>query len=111
MDPKASLSQQLLEQNEDLIAATVENLQLGRLDDCMQLYSILQKNLLVLSEELDNYPIDDSSNSSEMIRKFPDQIVRRDVLEEYMLQGAKESSTMPIPAACQACAEQGVSPY
>jgi hypothetical protein len=35
-------SQQLLEQNEDIIAAIVENLQLGRLDDCMKHYSILQ---------------------------------------------------------------------
>ena len=36
------ISQQLLEQNEDIIAAVVENLQIGRLDDCIQLYSILQ---------------------------------------------------------------------
>jgi hypothetical protein len=35
-------SQQILEKNEDIIAAIVENLQLGRLDDCMKLYTILQ---------------------------------------------------------------------
>lgn len=43
-DPNIAItqSQQYLEQNEDIIAAVVENLQLGRLDDCMKHYETLQ---------------------------------------------------------------------
>eukprot|EP00981_Chlorochromonas_danica_P015561 scaffold13271_cov179-Ochromonas_danica.AAC.4 len=55
----SAISQKLLEQNEDIIATIVENLQLGRLDECMQHYMILQGNLIALASELDNYPTED----------------------------------------------------
>ena len=47
---------QLLEQNEDIIAAIVENMQLGRIDDCLKHYNVLHKNLVSMSLALDNFP-------------------------------------------------------
>ena len=41
-------AQEVLEQNEDTIAATVENIQLLRLDQAITLYGSLQKNLISL---------------------------------------------------------------
>ena len=38
-------NQALLEVNEDIIAAVVENLQIGRLSDCFVHFSMLQENL------------------------------------------------------------------
>jgi hypothetical protein len=40
--------QNILEHNEDILAAIVENLQLGRMEDCISHYSILQSNLVAL---------------------------------------------------------------
>ena len=54
-------SPQLLEINEDLIAACIENLQLGRLDECIKHYSLLQSNLVSLGVEVDNYPLGDGN--------------------------------------------------
>ena len=50
-------AQQTLEENEDIIAAIVENLQLGRFKDSISLYSILQTNLIKMALALDNYPV------------------------------------------------------
>ena len=54
-------SPQLLEINEDLIAACLENLQIGRLDECIKHYSLLQNNLIALGIEIDNYPLGDGN--------------------------------------------------
>lgn len=40
--------QRMLEHNEDILAAIVENLQLGRMEDCISHYRILQFNLFSL---------------------------------------------------------------
>jgi SSXT protein (N-terminal region) len=40
--------QKLLEHNEHILAAIVENLQLGRMEDCISHYLILQSNLVSL---------------------------------------------------------------
>ena len=40
--------QKTLEHNEDILAAIVENLQLGRMEDCISHYLILQSNLTSL---------------------------------------------------------------
>jgi hypothetical protein len=40
--------QKILEHNEDILAAIVENLQLGRMEDCIDHYKILQSNLVSL---------------------------------------------------------------
>ena len=47
--------QKTLEHNEDILAAIVENLQLGRMEDCISHYLILQSNLISLGIEYSNY--------------------------------------------------------
>eukprot|EP01035_Chromulina_nebulosa_P005563 gene5563-7552_t len=96
-------SQQLLEQNEDIIAAIVENLQLGRLDDCMKHYSILQTNLVSLAEELDNFPAGET-NPYESLHSFPDEIMRKDVLDDLQPYGSRPLPRPPLAPSCQKCA-------
>jgi hypothetical protein len=53
-------SQDILELNEDLIAAIVENMQIGNLENCMKLYLNLQMNLISLGtncSEFSNIPM------------------------------------------------------
>ena len=69
-------SPQLLEENEDIIAACLENLQLGRLDECIKHYSLLQNNLIALAVEIDNYPLGDD-DPLEALQAFPDEIMRK----------------------------------
>lgn len=73
--------QSILEQNEDLIAAIVENLQLGRHNDCLIHYQMLQSNLLGLANEIDNYPTDDHK-IYENLKSMPDTLFRSDCLDE-----------------------------
>lgn len=42
--------QKLLEHNEDILAAIVENFQLDRMEDCISHYLILQSNLISLGD-------------------------------------------------------------
>eukprot|EP00607_Mallomonas_marina_P010132 CAMPEP_0182419234 /NCGR_PEP_ID=MMETSP1167-20130531/3664_1 /TAXON_ID=2988 /ORGANISM="Mallomonas Sp, Strain CCMP3275" /LENGTH=503 /DNA_ID=CAMNT_0024593981 /DNA_START=154 /DNA_END=1662 /DNA_ORIENTATION=+ len=101
-------AQQNLEETEDIIASVVENLQLGRLNDCFQQYSILQKNLVSLALALDNYPADDS-DPYELINVFPDEIMRKDILDEFRPAGHTQVPKAPLPPPCQKCASQNVS--
>jgi hypothetical protein len=97
-----------LEQNEDIIAAIVENLQIGRIDDSIKHYTLLHKNLVSLALALDNFP-GDGIKPYEEIQKFPDEIMRRDVMDE--LHHSAENITLPTPPPlppCTACAEQQV---
>jgi hypothetical protein len=99
-----------LEQNEDIIAAIVENLQIGRIDDSIKHYTLLHKNLVSLALALDNFP-GDGIKPYEEIQKFPDEIMRRDVMDE--LHHSAENMSLPTPPPlppCTACAEQQVSP-
>jgi hypothetical protein len=68
--------QKVLEHNEDILAAVVENLQLGRMEDCISHYRILQSNLISLGVELDNYPAGDT-DCYEDVLSFPDEIMRK----------------------------------
>ena len=97
------ISPQLLEQNEDIIAAVVENLQLGRLEDCMKHFMVLQSNLVSLAMELDNFP---SSNTDpyEALYSFPDEIMRKDVLEDLQPHDARTLPKAPPIPPCQRCA-------
>ncbi len=101
------ISQQLLEQNEDVIAAIVENLQLGRLDDCIKHYSVLQANLVSLALELDNFPTG-NSDPFETLASFPDEIMRKDVLEDLLPYETKTLPKPPAVPACQKCVLQNV---
>lgn len=107
MTAKAILSQQLLEQNEDIIAAVVENLQLGRLDDCMMHYSILNANLISLAMELDNFPAGEK-DPYETLKTFPDEIMRKDVLEDLLPYESRVLPSAPLVPPCASCMHRNV---
>lgn len=87
---------------------TVENLQLGRLNDCMQHYAILQANLVALANDLDNYPAEETDPYS-TLNVFPDEIMRRDVLEDLLPVGTKALPKPPVVPACADCLSKKVS--
>lgn len=100
---------ELVEQNEDTIAAIVENIQLYRLVDCVTLYGNLQKNLVALGKELDNYPPSDIDLFKE-IDNFPDELMRKDILQE--LQSFNDTNvycpSLIIPSSCRECAKKKI---
>lgn len=101
--------QPILENNEDIIAAILENVQIGRLDDCVKHYGILQSNLMSLSRELDNYPPCDVDLYSDVILNrglFPDEIMRKDILDDlnHVRGDSKRgASAHSLPGRCPAC--------
>lgn len=99
---------QILEQNEDIIAACLENLQLGRLDECVKHYSLLQSNLISLALEVDNYPID-GEDPRETLKEFPDQIMRKDVLDDLRSSTQLETPQSPLQPPCSMCAVARIS--
>ncbi|KAJ1429314.1 hypothetical protein B484DRAFT_396448 [Ochromonadaceae sp. CCMP2298] len=100
-----TIAQQLLEHNEDIIAAIVENLQLGRLEDCMAHYSILHANLVGLATELDNFP-GAEEDPYRFLQALPDQVMRKDLLED--LQPASKNTTpRPQIPPCAECLGAG----
>eukprot|EP01041_Mallomonas_annulata_P003983 gene3983-7935_t len=101
-------AQQMLEENEDMIASVIENLQLGRLDDCFSQYAILQKNLVSMALALDNFPADDI-DPYEANYLFPDEIMRKDVLDELRPAGHMQMPKLPLPPPCNKCASQKYS--
>jgi hypothetical protein len=78
--------QDLLETNEDLIAAIVENLQLGRLADSFAHLSVLQHNLVNMGLEIDNYPSHAVGSPYEAIELFPDEVRDASVYGSYALR-------------------------
>ena len=97
-------TQQILEQNEDFIAAIAENIQLGRLDDSLKLYSVLFDNLVSLSLEFDNYPVDEMTEQTEVIlSKFPDQLMRKDPLDDLRPPEDIYVPPKPIIPPCTDC--------
>jgi hypothetical protein len=100
-------SKQMLEQNEDFMAAIVENLQIGRISDCAQFYSLLHKNLMSLAHELDNYPtIEQDAFAS--LHVFPDEIMRRDILDDIRPAGDIVLPKLPILPPCSDCVKNKV---
>jgi len=100
--------QKLLEHNEDIVAAIVENLQLGRYEDCLSHYLILQNNLIALGDELDNYPAGGNDPYDEL-QALPDEIMRKDVLDELRPHHARVLPKPPTAPPCAACASMNVS--
>ena len=101
-------SQQLLEHNEDILAAIVQNLQLGRLEDCISHYSVLHRNLVNMLSALDNCPTNLSHPYSAM-GKFPDELVQKDLLEDLQPVSEENSSRLrPLPPPCITCAANNV---
>ena len=104
-------AQSLLEANEDIIGGIIENMQLVRLDDCLKLYSLLHNNLVSLGNELDNYPYCDPYKN---LSNFPDEIMRRKVVDTLRPPKPNNVSNDPMPKAplpppCNKCALQNVS--
>ena len=102
------ISPQLLEQNEDIIAAIVENLQLGRLDDCMKYYTVLQSNLVSLALELDNLP-NGNTDPYESLFIFPDELMRKEPLEDLQPHDARTLAKPPSVPPCHRCVMQNRS--
>lgn len=101
-----------MEQNEDIIAAIVENMQLGRMDDCIQHYSILHKNIISLALALDNFPAGEHSRLPyKDINKFPDEIMRKDILDELRPLGQTKLPQAPAIPACLECNNKSFSAH
>lgn len=102
----------MLEQNEDIIAAVVENMQLGRMEDCIQHYSILHKNIISLALALDNFPAGEHSRMPyHDINKFPDEIMRKDILDELRPLGQTKLPQAPLIPACLECSNNKLSAH
>ena len=91
-----------MEQNEDMMAAIVENMQLGRLEDCMKQYAILHRNLISLAHDLDNYPAIDTDPFLSA-NDFPDKILRKDILDDMRPAGSIVLPKPPLPGPCAEC--------
>jgi hypothetical protein len=101
-------NQALLEVNEDIIAAVVENLQIGRLADCFTHFSMLQENLAALAIEVDNYP-SDQADPYDTLFSFPDEIMRKDVLDDLRPREAfVTQGDTALPHPCSKCTDNGV---
>ena len=98
----------ILEQNEDILATVVENMQIGRLDDCMKQFGLLQSNLISLALELDNYPPSDC-DPYDALFSFPDSLMRKDVLDELKPPGSIKLPNPPTIPACIECSLKKVS--
>jgi len=105
MDNSLGKSQILLERNEDIIAAIVENLQLGRMDDSMLYYQLLQTALVGLAEGLDNCPTGQHFPYDDMEEDFADELIRTDILDKYRSREAlgKPEAAPPLPSPCFQC--------
>lgn len=73
----------------------------------MQHYAILQANLVALANDLDNYPADENDPYASL-SLFPDEIMRRDVLEDLQPVGTKVLPKPPIVPACADCLSKKV---
>lgn len=95
----------------------VENLQLGRLDRCMEHYSVLHQNLVKLAVDIDKFPTcGDEIDIYEQMSFFPDALQRNDVLNELrpveQLKAQQEQQLgennnellKPVVPACASCA-------
>ena len=62
--------QKLLEHNEDILAAIVENFQLDRMEDCISHYLILQSNLISLGDICMIYPLEFQQWHADNLKDF-----------------------------------------
>ena len=73
----------------------------------MQHYAILQANLVSLATELDNFPAEEQDPYSKL-NIFPDELMRKDVLEDLRPPGYRTAPDAPIVPSCMDCASSGV---
>jgi len=100
-------AQTTFEHNEGIIASIVENIQLGRYDDCIKQYSILQSNLMGVSIELDSYPPVDS-DPYEYASSFPDELSRKEILDDLKPLEQRLLPEAPIIPSCIECYQLNV---
>ena len=100
----------ILEKNEDMIASIVENMQLGRIDNCLSQFSVLLDDMIGLSLEYDNFPTEDDVDEdfNGIISKFPDQLMRKNLFDNVCQEAMYIPTPPPIPP-CAECARNNVS--
>lgn len=85
-------------------------MQLGRMEDCIQHYSILHKNIISLALALDNFPAGEHSRMPYRdINKFPDEIMRKDILDELRPLGQTKLPKAPLVPVCVECSSKKFS--
>lgn len=76
----------------------------------MEHYSVLHANLVALATELDNYPTDDI-DAYDSLDAFPDEIMRRDLLDDFQQFENRNFPLPPIIPACTTCLKNNVSNF
>ena len=98
--------------NEFMLSAILENLQLGRLDDCIGQYAILQQKLLNIAEVLDSYPVvsevEQNLDLHHNLYGFEDKLVKNDVLEQLRPIEERKTLSRQTPASCSECYKNNV---
>ncbi len=74
----------------------------------MQHYAILQANLVSLATHLDNFPADESDPYTKL-NMFPDEIMRKDLLEDLRPAGSKPLPKAPNVPPCADCLAKKVT--
>ena len=100
----------ILEKNEDMIASIVENMQLGRIDNCLNQFSVLLDDMIGLSLEYDNFPTEDDIDEdfNAIISKFPDSLMRKNLFDNVCQEAMYVPTPPPIPP-CAECVRNNVS--
>ena len=70
-------------------------------------YSVLHQNIVSMGTALDNYP-SSATDPREAINRFPDDIMRKDVLDELQPPGHTILPKAPPIPACHKCAASNV---
>ena len=102
-------AESILHVNEEMMQSIVENMQIGRMNDSINHYVNLQKNLVALATELDNYPSDIFPYDE--LASFPDIFMPKNILEEMKSPEIlnKPNQVAPLLEACKACADANQS--
>lgn len=70
-------------------------------------YSVLHRNVVAMAQALDNYPTS-SKDPHDAVNLFPDDVIRKDVLDELMPPGHHELLQPPPAPPCPKCTSQKV---
>ena len=65
-------------------------------------YSVLHQNVVAMAQALDNYPTS-VKDPYEAVRLFPDDVIRKDVLDELQPPGQTNLPRAPPAPACPKC--------
>lgn len=105
-------STQILEQNEDIIDSIIQNLQLGRYNDCIQLYNLLHSSIINIGVELDNFP-EENGDPYATLSNLPDEIMKKNLLQEHAKISSSELHSLPthnaLPTTCTLCEPRHIS--